>query len=310
MNWTTKDIPPQAGRLAVVTGATGGLGLQTALELARAGAEVIVTGRNADKGQAALAAIWREVPAARISYRTLDLSSLATVAQFVEGFLAQHQRLDLLVNNGAVMAPPNREETSDGFERQLGTNYLSHFALVAGLLPALQATRGARVVTLSSLAALQGRIHFEDLQMKRSYAPMVAYSQSKLACLIFAFELQRHSAANGWGFASVAAHPGISRTDLISNGMGSGSGAGLVRRFAPFLFQPVEQGALPTLMAATARDAAPGGYYGPQGLMELRGAPGQAKAPAQALDRAIAQRLWTVSETLTGLSYKPAAAAA
>jgi NAD(P)-dependent dehydrogenase (short-subunit alcohol dehydrogenase family) len=310
MSWSTKDIPSRAGKLALVTGATGGLGYETALELARAGATVVLTGRNADKGAAALARIKAEEPKANVSYESLDLSALGNVARFVEAFAAKHDKLDILVNNAGVMAPPQRETTRDGFELQFETNYLSHFALTARLLPLLIAAPAGRVVPLASIAARDGKIDFANLQSEHDYKPMVAYSQTKLACLMFGFELQRRSDANGWGIASITAHPGVSRTELINNGMGESSAAGFARRFLSFIFQPVPQGALPTLMAATDPAAKPGGYYGPQGFMEIRGLPGEASAPGQSLDVAVARRLWDVSEELSGVRFPERAAAA
>jgi len=309
MSWATKDIPNQAGKLALVTGATGGLGYETALELARAGAEVVLTGRNAEKGASALARIKAEVPAARVSYESLDLSALSNVTRFAEAFAAKHDRLDILVNNAGVMAPPQRETTRDGFELQFETNYLSHFALTARLLPLLIAARG-RVVPLASVAARQGKIDFANLQAERDYNPLTNYSATKLACLMFGFELQRRSDANGWGISSITAHPGVARTELVNNGMGASSAAGFIRRFLPFVFQPVPQGALPTLMAATDPAAKPGGYYGPQGFMEMRGLPGNASPPSQSLDVAVARRLWDVSEELSGVRFPERAAAA
>jgi NAD(P)-dependent dehydrogenase (short-subunit alcohol dehydrogenase family) len=310
MNWSTKDIPSQIGKLALVTGATGGLGYETALELARAGADVVLTGRNAAKGTAALARIKAEVPQARVTYEGLDLSALGNVKAFAEDFSARHGRLDILVNNAGVMAPPSRQLTRDGFELQFETNYLSHFALTARLLPLLRAAPAGRVVPLASVAARSGKIDFTNLQSERQYNPMVSYSQTKLACLMFGFELQRRSDANGWGIASITAHPGVSRTDLVNNGMGEASAAGFFRRYFTFLFQPVPMGALPTLMAATDPSAKPGGYYGPQGVMEVRGVPGDASPPGQSLDLTVARRLWDVSEELSGVRFPERAVAA
>jgi NAD(P)-dependent dehydrogenase (short-subunit alcohol dehydrogenase family) len=310
MSWSTKDIPNQRGKLALITGATGGLGYETALALARAGADVVLTGRNAEKGASALARIRDEVPDARISYESLDLSALANVAAFAERFSAEHRHLDILVNNAGVMAPPTRQLTADGFELQFGTNYLSHFALTARLLPLLMAAPAARVVPLASVAARQGTIDFANLQSERDYKPMVAYGQTKLACLMFGFELQRRSDANGWGITSIAAHPGVARTELVVNGMGNESPAGLARRYLSVLFQPVPQGALPTLMAATDPHAKRGGYYGPQGMFEIRGRPGEASAPVQSLDVAVARRLWEVSEELSDTRFPAVARAA
>lgn len=194
--------------------------------------------------------------------------------------------------------------TSDGFELQFGTNYLGHFALTAQLLPLLQKGRDTRVVTVSSLAARNGAINFDDLQAERGYKPMAVYSQSKLAELMFAFELQRRSDAAGWGLSSVAAHPGISRTDLLPNGSGWFSLVGMVRFFlGPILFQAPAQGALPTLFAATAAQAMPGAYYGPDRLNEMRGAPTLATVPPKAEDVSVAGRLWDLSERLTAVTF-------
>ena len=310
MGWSIKDIPSQAGKLALVTGATGGLGYETALELARAGADVVLTGRNPAKGASALQRIKAEVPGAKVSYENLDLSLLANVTRFAEDFSQRHDRLDILVNNAGVMAPPERETTRDGLELQFATNYLSHFALTAKMLPLLVAAPAARVVPLASVAARSGKIDFANLQSERDYSPMTSYSQTKLACLMFGFELQRRSDANGWGISSITAHPGVSRTELVNNGMGEASIAGFFRRNFSFMFQPVPQGALPTLMAATDPAAKPGGYYGPQGFMEVRGLPGDASAPGRSLDVAVARKLWDVSEELSGVRFPQRAAAA
>jgi NAD(P)-dependent dehydrogenase (short-subunit alcohol dehydrogenase family) len=303
--WTASDIPSQAGRNAVVTG-TGGLGYETALALARAGAHVIIAGRNSTKGLEAVAGIRERVPSAAVRFEQVDLANLRSIADFGARMRAGRESLDLLINNAAVMTPPQRATTSDGFEIQFGTNHLGHFALTAELLPLLRSARRARVVNVSSVAARNGAIDFDDLQSEHRYTPMVAYSQSKLANLLFSFELQRRSEAGGWGVSSVAAHPGISRTDLIVNGAGRASFYGFVRTFFWFLFQPAEQGALPTLFAATSPQAAGGAYYGPDKLGETRGAPALAKIPTQAADVNAAVRLWEVSEQLAGVSY-PAA---
>ena len=305
------DIPPQNGRTAVITGATGGLGYETALALAGAGATVVLTGRNDAKGRGALEQIRIQVPNARISYEELDLAKLASVADFAARFGAAHTSLDLLVNNAGVMALPKRQETADGFEMQLGTNYLGHYALTARLLPLLRRGSQPRVVNLSSLAHRSGAINFDDLQSRRSYSPWKAYCQSKLAMLIFAFELQRRSDAAGWGLMSNAAHPGYARTDLIPNGPGA---RGLMwqvsKSLQPLISHSAAAGALPTLFAATSPQAKPAGYYGPNWFYELKGPPVPAKVMPQARDAAVAARLWDVSAALTGVSFDQAAAAA
>ncbi len=301
-NWISKDIPPLRGRTIVVTG-TGGLGFETALALARAGGEVIVAGRNPDKGAQAIDLIKQDVLDARVSFEVVDLGDLASIAAFGKRLAASRQSIDVLINNAGVMTPPRRETTADGFELQFGTNYLGHFALTAHLLPLLRRVQAARVVTLSSIAARSGAIDFDDLQAERGYKPGPVYSQSKLACLMFAFELQRRSDANGWGLASIAAHPGVSRTDLLHNAPGRLSLPGIARSVLWFLFQPAAQGALPTLFAATSPDARNGGYYGPDRLSETRGYPSEAKSPAVSLDAHAAGRLWDLSETLAGVTF-------
>jgi NAD(P)-dependent dehydrogenase (short-subunit alcohol dehydrogenase family) len=299
--WTEADIPSQTGRSFVITG-TGGLGFEDALALARAGAEIILAGRNAAKGAHAIERIRSQLPSAQIRFALLDLASLASIAAFGERLRGERGSLDVLINNAGVMTPPVRLETSDGFELQLGTNYLGHFALTAHLMPLLRQGRDARVVTLSSVAARSGAIDFDDLNARHGYKPMPVYSQSKLACLIFALELQRRSQAGGWGVQSIAAHPGVSRTDLLHNAPGRGSMVGRARSLLWFLFQPAWQGALPTLFAATSPDARGGHYYGPDKFGETRGYPTLAKVPAKALDQETAARLWRISEELTGIA--------
>ncbi|WP_337267410.1 SDR family oxidoreductase [Oryzifoliimicrobium ureilyticus] len=300
--WTAADIPDQHGRTAIVTG-TGGLGFETALALARAGCDVTLAGRSAEKGASAVSQIKQAVAGANIRFGMLDLADLSSVASFARQMEEEKGSLDLLVNNAGVMLPPERQETKDGFELQLGTNYLGHFALTARLKPLLSKGRDARVVMLSSLAANRGRIHFDDINAEASYRPMGGYSQSKLACLMFGLELDSRSRAAGWGFSAMAAHPGIARTDLVHNTMGARSAAGLARTFLWFLLQPVALGALPQLYAATAIEAEPGGYYGPDRLFETRGHPHPAHIPPQALDPDARRRLWEISERMTGLSF-------
>jgi NAD(P)-dependent dehydrogenase (short-subunit alcohol dehydrogenase family) len=309
--WTTADIPPQNGRTAVVTGATGGLGYETALALAGAGATVVLTGRNDAKGRRALQQIRAQFPNADIDYETLDLANLASVADFAARFAASHASLDLLVNNAGVMALPTRQTTADGFEMQFGTNYLGHYALTAHLLPLLRRGDRPRVVNLSSLAHRWGAIDFDDLQGLRSYGPAKAYSQSKLAMLVFALELQRRSDAAGWGLMSNAAHPGYARTDLITNGPGArGVLSQINKLLGPLISHSAAEGALPTLFAATSPEAKAAGYYGPNGFYELKGPPEPAKIMPRAKDVAVAARLWDVSAALTGVSFDQVAVAA
>jgi NAD(P)-dependent dehydrogenase (short-subunit alcohol dehydrogenase family) len=304
-NGTIADIPPQRGKLAVITGATGGLGYQTALGLAQAEAEIVLTGRNDAKGREAISKIRRQLPDARISFEALDLANLASVADFAQRFATAHASLDLLINNAGVMALPTRQITADGFEMQFGTNYLGHYALTAQLLPLLRsAAHQPRVVNLSSIAHRTGFIDFSDLQGERLYSPWKAYNQSKLAMLMFALELQRRSDAAGWNLMSNASHPGWARTDLFANGPGFGL-ISLASQFAAPLFsQSAESGALPTLFAATSPQAEGGGYYGPNGLNELKGPPAPARIMPQARDKAGAGKLWDVSQQLTGVSFE------
>lgn len=300
--WTTRNIPPQDGRSVVVTG-TGGLGYEDALALSRAGAHVVIAGRNPQKGAKAVAAIREAVPGAQVRFGQVDLADLASIAAFAQQLSSEQDGLDLLINNAGVMTPPERRSTRDGFELQFGTNYLGHFALTAHLLPLLKKGRSPRVVTLGSVAARSGAIDFEDLQAQRAYKPFPVYSQSKLACIMFAFELSRRSRAAGWGVASIAAHPGVTRTDLIPNSARRSSLPAMLRRFLPFLFQPARQGALPTLYAATDPAARDGAYYGPDRLGGTRGHPTEEKPPEQALDAAVSSRLWETSLQLTNVTF-------
>jgi len=296
------EIPSQLGRTAVVTGATGGLGYETALALAKAGAEVILTGRDDRKGQAAIEKISRDVLGARVIFESLDLANLASVADFAQRMQARPS-LDMLINNAGVMALPRRQTTADGFEMQFGTNHLGHFALTARLMPSLRRASGPRVVSVSSLAHRTGVIDFTDLQGERIYSPWKAYGQSKLATLMFALELQRRSDAAGWNLISNAAHPGFARTNLFAGG--PGGLVSLASDFAaPFFGHSAADGTRPILFAATSPEAKPGGYYGPGGFGELRGSPARALIMPQARDAASAAKLWEVSEKLTGISFE------
>ena len=302
--WSVADIPPQSGKLAVVTGATGGLGYETALALARAGAEVLVTGRNAEKGRVAIEQIKRAVPSANVSFAMLDLASLAAIRAFAASMLANGRPLDLLINNAGVMDLPTRRLTEDGFELQFGTNHLSHFALTALLLPLLRKAQAPRVVNVSSLAHRGGKIDFRNLQAERKYNSWAAYQQSKLANLLFTFELQRRSDAYGWGLMSNAAHPGYARTELIPNGPGTGGLKGFgMKVLGSFMSHSAAAGALPTLFAAASPEAEPNRYYGPNGFYELKGPVAPAKVFPQAEDEAVARKLWEVSEQLTGVKW-------
>ena len=301
--WTALDIPKRNTGLAVITGSTEGVGFQDALALSNAGWEVIIMGRNTQKGAAALAQIRQINPNRKITFEKIDLADLSSIKAFTNKMISKGQAIDLLINNAGVMTPPKRLETKDGFELQFGTNHIGHFALTAELLPLLRKSPNPRVVTVSSIANRDGTINFDDLQSTSSYLPMKAYAQSKLANLMFALELQRQSDSHGWGVTSIAAHPGVSRTNLIVSGSGKWSVQGIARTLFPFLFQPSSQGALPTLYAATSPEAKGGVYYGPDKMSETRGFPSIAKIPAQALDENVSLKLWEVSQVLAGVEF-------
>jgi NAD(P)-dependent dehydrogenase (short-subunit alcohol dehydrogenase family) len=306
-------VPDLSGKLAVVTGSNSGLGFGLARRLSAAGADVVMAIRNRAKGEAAIDEIRATVPDARLTIKPLDLSSLASVAALGEQLNADGRPIDVLINNAGVMTPPTRETTADGFELQFGSNHLGHFALTAHLLPLLRAADRARVVSLSSIAARQsGRIHFDDPQFEKSYSPMQAYGQSKLAVLMFARELNRRSRDADWGIVSNAAHPGLTKTNLQISGPSHGRAKPsamqrlytLSWRLAPFLWQEIDEGILPALYAATSPHAEGGGYYGPRGIYEAAGGGvTPAKVPARARDDADSRRLWEISEQLTGISY-------
>lgn len=293
--WTLADMPQQTGRLAIVTGANSGIGLETARALADAGARVIVAARSEARGRAAAGAI-----GSKAEWHALDLADLASVQAFSNARHAEGTPIDLLILNAGVMAVPRRETTVDGFERQLGTNFLGHFALTARLWPLMR--QHARIVPLSSIAAKRGRIDFDDPMAQTRYNPWAVYSQSKLAMLIFAIELAKRQQR----VASVAAHPGFARTNLIANGMGRNLLRETVMRvFGDLFSQSAAAGALPVLRAATDPTVRSGDYVGSTGLFELKGAPGPAAVPRPACDPDTGRRLWTAAETYTGISFRP-----
>jgi NAD(P)-dependent dehydrogenase (short-subunit alcohol dehydrogenase family) len=306
MNFNESDIPNLGGKTALVTGATGGLGFEMARMLASAGTHIVLAGRNAQKGTDALARIRTIAPKADIVFEQVDLGSLSSIANFGARMRGSSTPIDILINNAGVMTPPHRKVTHDGFELQFGTNHLGHFALTGQLLPLLIIAKAPRVVTISSAAANYGRIDFGNLQAERHYQAIPAYSQSKLANLLFARHLQQLSDHHGWNILSVAAHPGNARTDLIRNGPGELHGfmrlaAGLLHIFAS---HDAASGALPAILAASRSDVQKLDYFGPKGIGEFKGPPGLAKLPVLAKDNQLAERLWDVSETLTGVTYE------
>jgi NAD(P)-dependent dehydrogenase (short-subunit alcohol dehydrogenase family) len=291
--WTEQDVPDQHGRVAVVTGANTGLGFETARVLAEHGASVVLAVRDVAKGRAAA-----ERMGGTVSVQELDLASLESVRAAAAALRASHPRIDLLINNAGVMYTP-KQTTRDGFERQFGTNHLGHFAFTGLLLDQLLPVPGSRVVTVSSTGhRIQAAIHFDDLSWDRSYSRAAAYGQSKLANLMFTYELQRRLTSRGTTVA-VAAHPGVSNTDLVRNS------PPLLRALSslvsPLLTQPPAMGALPTLRAATDPAVLGGQYYGPGGRAEARGYPEVVTSSPQSYDLAVQQRLWSVSEDLTGV---------
>ncbi|WP_265523414.1 SDR family NAD(P)-dependent oxidoreductase [Oerskovia flava] len=293
--WTEQHIPDQHGRVAIVTGANTGLGFETARMLAERGAAVVLAVRDVEKGEQATARITGDV-----TVQALDLTSLDSIRSAAADLRATHHRIDLLINNAGVMYTP-RQTTADGFELQLGTNHLGHFALTGLLLDRLLPVPGSRVVTVSSTGhRIRAAIHFDDLQWERSYSRVGAYGQSKLANLMFTYELQRRLAPLGTTIAT-AAHPGLSRTDLLRN-----TPAVLrtpVTWIAPLLGQTAEMGALPTLRAATDPAVVGGQYYGPGDRREVKGHPKPVSSSPDSHDQVAQQRLWTVSEELTGVTY-------
>jgi len=306
--WTAAEIPAQAGRLALVTGANSGIGYHTALELARARCGVILGCRDRIKGDDARTRILALVPAAHVEVLALDLASLDSVRVAADRFLATGQHLDLLVNNAGVLAPPHRRLTRDGFELQFGTNHLGHFALTGLLLPALLSSSPAaasRIVTVSSIAHRTATMDFANLQWERGYRPWPAYRSSKLANLLFGLELQRRLERAHAAAISVVSHPGVANTNLFASGPGQGRGliAKLTPIFIALFTQSDAQGALPTLYAATAPDVRGGRFYGCEGFRQVRGYPVEVRAETQAYDEAMAAKLWEISENLTGVTY-------
>lgn len=303
--WSQNNIPDQQGKTAVITGSNSGIGYEAALALAQKNAQVILAVRNIEKGEAAAQAIRQVYAQAQVSVQALDLADLSSVRTFAGTFLAQHDQLHLLINNAGVMALPYRQ-TADGFEMQFGTNHLGHFALTGRLLPALLAAPDARVVTVSSSAHMSGAVHFDDLQWERSYSRWGAYSQSKLANLLFAYELQRRFSSAGVDVISVGCHPGYAATNLQHAGPemdGSRLKGWLFTLSNSLIAQSQAMGALPTLYAAAAPEVNGCDYIGPTGWGGMRGTPNKVKSSDKSYDAALARQLWSVSEALAGVVY-------
>ena len=298
--WTVADVPDQGGRTAVVTGANSGIGFEAATVLAQRGAHTVLACRDTGKAEAAAARMTAAAPGASVSVVRLDLASLDSIRAAADQLLAAHERIDLLINNAGLMWPAYGK-TADGFELQFGTNHLGHFAFTGLLLAAMLPVPGSRVVTVSSNGHRAGRIDFADLQSERHYGRMSAYAQSKLANLMFTYELQRRLAAAGAPTAALAAHPGVAFTELTRNL------PSVLQSTYPavggLFTQSAAMGALPTLRAATDPAAAGGEYFGPAGLAQVKGYPVRVSSTARSRDQAAQQRLWAESERLTGVTY-------
>lgn len=300
MSFTADSMPSQAGKTFIVTGANAGLGYETAKALAQKDATVVLACRSEARAQKAKSKILQSAPNADLHIELVDLTDLDSVKRFSDNFQSRFDNLDVLINNAGVMVPPYTQ-TGDGFELQMGANYFGHFLLTGLLIDTLKQTENSRIVTLSSLAHLQGSINFEDLHWEKSYSKLKAYQQSKLACLIFTLELQRRLEAAKASTISVAAHPGVSPTELVR----------YVPNLMVYLLTPMfllishkpAKGALPTLLAAVQDGVRGGDYYGPTGYNEMKGKPGTAKIASHAKDEEIAERLWAISEELTRFSY-------
>jgi len=294
-NWTVENMPDLTGKIAIVTGANSGIGYETARALARKDARVILACRNKEKGEATIRQIRQEHPVARVELMQLDLSSLASVRCFANAFIHRYDRLDILINNAGIMRPPFGR-TVDGFELQFGTNHLGHFALSGLLYGLIGQTPSARVVTVSSWGHHMGVIDFDNLNAEKGYNPGRAYAQSKLANLLFTYELQRRFEGAQVEAIATAAHPGWTATHLAVHWL-------MVQALTPFIGQKPEMGALPTLYAATAPDVHGGEYYGPHGWGGMRGYPTKVRSSARSYDMDVAGKLWAVSEDLTGVRY-------
>lgn len=300
--WDVTSIPSQSGKTVIITGATSGIGYEAALALAKADATVVLASRNEAKGNMTLEKIRQIYPSAKVSFKRLDTSSQASVKQFCEEWRKMGNKIDTLVLNAGISNVPKREETVDGFERQLATNYLGHFTMTALLLPCMN--KDGRIIPVSSLAHKRTHLRFEDLQLKRHYSPMTAYNHSKLAVLTFALELSRRLNEDGSRVKVLPVHPGVAATDITRGGDRANP---FVRKLAKQMFgligQSAEQGAWSIIYAATSDDVQSGFYYGPGGAGERKGVPAQAKIAPHASNRDNAERLWQIIEELVGVTY-------
>ena len=295
-NWSAEQLPDQTGRVAIVTGSNSGIGFETARALAGKGATVVMACRSFDKANPKADEIRAELPGSQVEVMQLDLSDLDSVRQFAEAFRAKHSRLDLLINNAGIMVPPYGK-TAQGFETQFGVNHLGHFALTGALLDLIVDTPGSRIVNVSSVAHYFGKIDFSDLNWEKGYNAQAAYGQSKLANLLFTYELQRRLAGAGRDTLVVAAHPGWTETNLQAHAKG-------VKFLNRFFAQDPPMGALPTLYAATESGVNGAEYYGPSGFLEMNGPPKRVKSNRRSHDENVAERLWNVSEDLTGVHFR------
>ncbi len=293
--WTVENMPDQSGKVAIVTGANSGIGYEMARGLARKGATVIMACRSQNRGETAISQIRAENPNAKAELILLDLGDLASVRRFADEINNRYDRLDILINNAGIMMPP-LGKTPDGFEVQFGVNHLGHFALTGLLLNLITRTPKARVVSVSSMAHKMGQIDFDNLNAEQSYSKSGAYGLSKLANLLFTYELQRRFEAAGVDAIAVAAHPGWTATNLQAH-------TWFFRMLNPLLAQSPEMGALPTLFAATAQEVQGSDYYGPDGWQENKGYPAKVPSNDRSHDTAVAVKLWTVSEKLAKVQY-------
>ncbi len=310
-DWTYENIPPQNGRRVIVTGANGfpqedrsGLGYHIALGLARAGADVVIASRNQERGEQAIRWLRTESPNATVRFEPLDLADLNSIRSFVTRMHASSGGLDLLVNNAGTMGTVERQVSVDGFERVFATNAIGPVALTAGLLPLLRNGDAPRIIWMCSGRGAFGDLDLDDLHKEQTYDYASAYNDSKQAHLIAALECERQSRALGWGVASIAAHPGVARTSLIPDGPGLDSPEGWRFRNMPFMFQDAAQGALPALYAAASPQAVGGGYYGPKGLMGMRGLPGLASVPDNSRNPQMATDVWETLQRLGAVSFR------